>query len=140
MYSVELYERIRRACHVEEIKIREAARVFGMHRGTVRKALKFSVGAAGHRRLAASKLDGFTRIIDRILEADRSTPRKQRHASKRVFERMRDEHGFQGGYTGLCAGAETGPARGVHTAGAPVGPRPGLRQGVGEDRRGRAEG
>ncbi|KAH1711200.1 hypothetical protein KXX60_009546, partial [Aspergillus fumigatus] len=30
---------------------------------------------------------------------DRSVPRKQRHTAKRVFDRLRTEHGFTGGYT-----------------------------------------
>ena len=30
---------------------------------------------------------------------DKATPKKQRHTAKRVFERLRDEHGFLGGYT-----------------------------------------
>ena len=38
-------------------------------------------------------------MIDRILEEDRSRSRKQRHTAKRIFERLRDEHGFEGGYT-----------------------------------------
>lgn len=33
-----------------------------------------------------------------ILEADRITPVKQRHTAKRIFERLRDEHGYAGGY------------------------------------------
>jgi transposase len=45
------------------------------------------------------KLDGFTEIIDGWLEGDREVHRKQRHTAKRVFERLRDEHGFTGGYT-----------------------------------------
>ena len=40
-----------------------------------------------------------TGVIDAILEADRQVPRKQRHTAKRVFERLRDEHGFDGQYT-----------------------------------------
>ena len=40
-----------------------------------------------------------TGVIDAILEADRQVPRKQRHTAKRIFERLRDEHGFDGGYT-----------------------------------------
>jgi len=40
----------------------------------------------------------FTGVIDAILEADRQVPRKQRHTVKRIFERLRDEHGFTGGY------------------------------------------
>lgn len=34
-----------------------------------------------------------------ILEADRTGPVKQRHTAKRIFEPLRDEHGFGGGYT-----------------------------------------
>ena len=45
------------------------------------------------------KLDGFTEIIDQWLGDDVGRPRKQRHTAKRVFDRLRDEHGFTGGYT-----------------------------------------
>ena len=38
-------------------------------------------------------------VIDRILEDDLGLPKKQRHTAKRIFERLRDEHGFGGGYT-----------------------------------------
>ena len=42
-----------------------------------------------------------TGIVDTILEADTDpdVPRKQRHTAHRIFERLRDEHGFTGGYT-----------------------------------------
>jgi transposase len=43
------------------------------------------------------KLDPFIGIIDQILEDDTSRPAKQRHTSKRIFERARDEHGCAGG-------------------------------------------
>ncbi len=36
---------------------------------------------------------------DQILESDRTAPVKQRHTSKRIFERLRDEHGYSGGAT-----------------------------------------
>ena len=45
------------------------------------------------------KLGPFTGIIDRILEDDRTSHRKQRHTAKRIFDRLRDEYGFTGGYT-----------------------------------------
>ena len=38
-------------------------------------------------------------MITAILEADRTAPVKQRHTAKRIFERLRDEHGYAGGYT-----------------------------------------
>ena len=45
------------------------------------------------------KLDPFRDIIDRILEEDRTVHCKQRHTAKRLFERLRDEHGFAGKQT-----------------------------------------
>ena len=63
--------------------------------------LSFSV-PPGYRRkvpVRRPKLDRFTGIIDAWLEADRSVHRKQRHTAKRVFDRLREEHDFTGGYT-----------------------------------------
>ena len=101
MYSVELYGRVRRACHVDGMSVRAAARHFGIDRKTVSKILKHSV-PPGYRRdgpPARPKLDAFVGIIDRILEDDKSVLKKQRHTAKRIFERLRDEHGFTGAIT-----------------------------------------
>ncbi len=49
MYTVDLYRRVRRAHFVEGMSIREAARVFGLHRDTVNKMLEYSV-PPGYRR------------------------------------------------------------------------------------------
>ncbi len=65
MYSVDLYGRVRRACHVEGMPIREAARVFGLHRETVSKMLRFSV-PPGYRRsepVRRPKLDAFKVVV-----------------------------------------------------------------------------
>ncbi len=80
---------------------RSAARHFGISRDSVKKMLSFSV-PPGYRRTAPikrPKLDGFTEIIDQWLRDDVGRPRKQRHTAKRIFERLRAEHGFAGGYT-----------------------------------------
>ena len=45
------------------------------------------------------KCDPFIPIIDQILEEDKGRLKKQRHTAKRIFERLRDEHGFTGGVT-----------------------------------------
>ena len=75
--------------------------MFGLHRDTVRKMLAYST-PPGYRRKGAPhrpKLELFTGIIDRILKDDQRIPRKQRHTAKRIFERLGDEYGFDGGYT-----------------------------------------
>ena len=45
------------------------------------------------------KLGSLMPVIEAILEADRTAPAKQQHTAKRIFERLRDEHGYGGGYT-----------------------------------------
>ena len=101
MKQVDLYGRVRHAILVEGMSSREAARVFGIDPRTVSKMLAFSV-PPGYRRsqpVRRPKLDAFTGIIDQILEADKLVPKKQRHTSKRVFERLREEYRFTGGIT-----------------------------------------
>ena len=101
MKGVELYGRVRYAVQIEGLSQREAARRFGIDPRTVSKMMVFSV-PPGYRRSkppTRPKLDPFIGIIDRILEEDKSRPAKQRHTSKRIFERLRDEHGFAGGLT-----------------------------------------
>lgn len=101
VYTVELYARVRRAVLVNGMSEREAAREFGLARETVRKMLRYSSPPGYQRQKPARrpKLDQWVAIIDRILEDDRQQPRKQRHTAKRIFDRLKDEHGFPGGYT-----------------------------------------
>ena len=102
MYPVELYGRVRGAVMVEGMSFREASRVYGLHRDTVRKTLAAYSAPPGYRRQGVprrSKLVSFTGVIDAILEADSRVSRKQRHTAKRIFERVREEHGFEGQYT-----------------------------------------
>ena len=72
MYKVDVYLRVRRAVMVEGMSMREAVRVFGLHRDTVHKMLAYSV-PPGYRRQSPPKrpkLEPFTGVIDRILEDD----------------------------------------------------------------------
>jgi transposase len=101
MKVVDLYARVRRACHVEGMSQRQAARLFGIDPKTVSKMLRFSV-PPGYRRSqppVRPKLDGFMGVIDRILKEDQGRPRKQRHTARRIFARLKAEHGFAGGET-----------------------------------------
>ena len=101
MYQVEMYARVRRACMVEGTGIREAAREFGLHRDTVRRMLQYSI-PPGYRRskpVRQPKLEPYMGVIDRILEEDKIAPKKQRHTAKRIYDRLRAEYGFPGGYT-----------------------------------------
>ena len=98
MKTVELYARVRHAVLIEGISERAAADRFGINARTVSKMLKFSV-PPGYVRTKAPfrpKLYAFTGVIDAILAGDKDRPKKQRHTSKRIFERLQDEYGFMG--------------------------------------------
>lgn len=101
MYTVELYARVRRAIMVEGLSRREAAKRYGVHRNTITKMLSFSVppGYRRRERPISPKLGPYMGWIDKVLEDDRSVHKKQRHTAQRIFERLRDEEGFSGGYT-----------------------------------------
>jgi transposase len=101
MYSVNIYCSVRRAVQVEGMSRREAARVYDLDVKTVRKMLSFSDPPGYQRKQPPKrpKLGPFTGFIDQILEDDKIQPRKQRHTAKRIFHRIRDEHGYSGGYT-----------------------------------------
>jgi len=101
MYTVEIYQRVRRAYYVEGMSVRQVASLFGIHRQTVKKMLSFSIPPSYQRTkpIYSPKLGAFTALIDAILIDDKQRPNKQRHTAKRILQRLRDEHGFTGGYT-----------------------------------------
>jgi transposase len=101
MYGLELYSKVRMAVLRDGVSHRETARRFGIDRGTVSKIVGHSV-PPGYRRSqprVRPRLDAHAAFIDEVLKADLSEPKKQRHTILRLFERLRDERGFDGGYT-----------------------------------------
>jgi transposase len=101
MFGVDNYAAVRRFVFVEGHSRREAARVFGLSRETVLKMCRFSLPPGYTRTVPVTKpkLGTLLPVIDTIMDADRTGPVKQRHTAKRIFERLRDEHDFAGGYT-----------------------------------------
>ncbi len=101
MFAVEVYAAVRHFVFVEGNSQRDAARVFGLSRETISKMCRFSLppGYTRVKPVAKPKLGTLVPVIDAILEADGTAPVKQRHTAKRIFERLRDEHGYAGGLT-----------------------------------------
>jgi len=97
---VELYLKVRLACS-EGMSRRQAAKHFNISRDSVAKMLAYSTPPGYQRQspIRRPKLDAFVSTIDHWLDEDIKVPRKQRHTAKRVFDRLRDERGFTGGYT-----------------------------------------
>jgi transposase len=101
VFKVEVYARVRRAVQVDGMSIRRAAREFGLSRKTIRKMLQFSLPPGYERKkpVVRPKLGPWLGVIDQILVDDQSQPHKQRHTAKRIWDRLKAEHGFGGGYT-----------------------------------------
>ncbi len=98
---MELYGLIRRAVRLEGLSQREAARRFGIDRGTVAKMLKHPAPPGYQRQMPIRrpKLADHEGFIEQVLDDDEGVPKKQRHTARRIYERLRDERGFDGGYT-----------------------------------------
>ena len=92
-----VYEQIRKAHEREGLSVRTLARRFHVHRRDVRQALTSAVPpprkAAPAR--AAPKIDPWKPVIEGWLEEDKKAPRKQRHSARRVWQRLREEHGAE---------------------------------------------
>ena len=94
---------IRRRVLVDGQSMRSVQREFHLHWKTLRKILDHPEppGYRQQRPRAKPKIGPFLPVLHQILEDDRKAPRKQRHTAKRVFERLRDEHGYSGGLTAV---------------------------------------
>jgi transposase len=99
--NMELWAEIRRRVLSGEISKRQACREYELHWQTLQKILEQSEPTPFRtkRPRTRPRLDPFLPIIHQILEADRAMPKKQRHTAERIFQRLRDEHGYPGGRT-----------------------------------------
>jgi len=99
--NMENWAEIRRRVLVDGLSKRAACREYGIHWKTLRKIL-IHPEPPGYRRSLPRRpsiLDPLLPVVHQILKDDRKAPRKQRHTARRIFERLRDEHGYTGGLT-----------------------------------------
>ena len=102
MYAdMEFWTEVRRRVLTDELSKRAACREYELSWHTLEKILTHQE-PPGYRQKQPRrkpKLEPFLPIIHEILQQDRQAPKKQRHTAWRILERLRDEHGFPGGYT-----------------------------------------
>ena len=98
---MEFWKEIRRQVLTNEFSQRAACLKYGLGWHTLKKILAHAEppGYRQSKPRLKRKLGTVLPIIHQILEEDRQAPKKQRHTAKRIFERLRDEYGFQGGKT-----------------------------------------
>jgi transposase len=100
---MEMWRDIRRRVIVEGESKRQICREYDIHYKTLQKILSYSA-PPGYRQTKPRqkrKIGPYLSAIEQILAADKKAPRKQRHTAKRIFERLIDECGYDGGYTAV---------------------------------------
>jgi transposase len=98
---MENWAEIRRRVFVDGQSKRSVCREFDIHWDTLQKILGHPQ-PPGYRRSGPRhrpRLEPFLPVIHQILKDDTKAPRKQRHTAKRIFERLRDEYGYEGKLT-----------------------------------------
>jgi transposase len=98
---MEFWKEVRQRVLTGEMSQRAALQQYHLGWRTLKKILTHDE-PPGYRQSQPRKkwtLAPFLPVIQQILEDDRTAPPKQRHTAHRIFERLRDEHGYTGGET-----------------------------------------
>ena len=92
---------IRRLVLTRQKSKRAICQEYHLHWKTLNKILNHAEPPGYRQRHTRPKprLDPYLSIIHEILEQDKTAPPKQRHTIKRIFDRLRTEHGYEGGIT-----------------------------------------
>lgn len=95
---MEIWADIRRRVLSGELSLRQAASLYRLNYRTIHKIFQQQEPPTFHQASPRQKpvLGPYLPILHRILEGDRHAPPKQRHTARRLYERLRDEHDYQG--------------------------------------------
>jgi transposase len=96
--DMELWSEIRRRVRTGEISIRQACSEYRLNFRTVRKVVRQPEPPPFRAPQPRPKpvLGPFLAVVRQIVDDDRHAPPKQRHTARRIYERLRDEHGYPG--------------------------------------------
>jgi transposase len=95
---MDLWSEIRRRVKAGELSRRQACSQYQLNFRTVQKIVA-NAEPPPYRLVqprAKPKLGRFLPLLEQFIESDRHAPPKQRHSARRIYERLRDEHGYEG--------------------------------------------
>ena len=100
---MEVWAIVRRRVLTGEISKRQACREYQLSWHLLEKILSHDQPPGYQKQVPRGrpKMEPFLRIIDEILETDKKAPKKQRHTAKRIYDRLVEEHKFDGSYTSV---------------------------------------
>ena len=97
MIKVDQYEYIRIANRVYGKNISQIQRETGHSRNTIKKVLRDEHQSYCKRKNQPYPVLGpYLQTIEQWLKEDKNQPPKQRHTARRIFNRLKNEHGYQG--------------------------------------------
>jgi transposase len=101
VYKVQTYLTVRHAYYNEHKTQRQISVETGINRRSISKMIAHAQppGYERKKNILSPKLSEHMAWIDEILELDKKTHPKQRHTAKRIYNRLREERSFTGGYT-----------------------------------------
>lgn len=100
MLKVDQYDYIRTAKRVYGKRIKQIARETGHSKNTIKKVLRGEYrGYKSRAKQPYPTLGPYLQIIDQWLRDDKKRPKKQRHTAVRVYNRLVQEHSFNGAET-----------------------------------------
>ena len=99
--DMEKWTEIRRRVLTREISKRAARREYQRDRKILKRVLEHEEPTEYRLKQPRQKpkLEKLLPIIHEILRQDQQAPKKQRHTAQRIFERLREEHRYDGGLT-----------------------------------------
>jgi transposase len=99
--DMDQWTEIRKKILVEGVSKRQVMEAEGIHWETLRKILENSQppGYQMKQERPQPKIGPFLGRIQQILQDDKHVHKKQHHTAKRIFDRLKAEEGYTGGYT-----------------------------------------
>ena len=92
------YEFVRTAYRSYGKNISELSRITGHSRNTIKKAIRGEPwGYKERKQQSFPALGNYLPVITEWLKKDKDQPKKQRHTARRIYNRLRVEHGYSGG-------------------------------------------
>ena len=92
---------IRRRLLTGSVSQRQIARETGISRQTIRTMIEFPIPPGYRRKKPVNRptLGPCLGLIDHMVKEDHGKPKKQKRTARRIWELLKEEHRFTGGYT-----------------------------------------